>query len=697
MELLKSSQISVGKLYHQILADRTIAYLLGNGLIDNTTQKAFLPDVNGCVEHSHCLREIISHARHNKRTVHVTFFDLADAFGSVSHELMIHTLKRNGLPPPIVSYVHNLYSRLSGYVQGPGWKSDTFRFRKGTFQGDPFSPVLFIMVFNPIIQYLKQFEPTHGYLLNGHRYITLPYADDFILVTTDKRRHQKMMNDIARITSSMNLQLKPPKCKTLSICGGRSKEVPFSINDNVLTYVKDKPEKFLGSWITYEGTTQVSYSLIHDKIKAMLDNIDSSLVRSEYKLNVYVKYVLSSVKFALTVHDFTKTQVVDLDALSTRYIKKWLNIPPHGATSAILFSKHGLAIPQLSAVYAECHGTSIAHCLTRADERVASAVQHKLDREAEYTSKSYGNVAVAELVKETQTEKPEGTWNHLKSNIKKKVQDEHQKKWYDKIQELMVQGKFLELLALQDEDLTWKGIIYNLPHRVLSFAVRAAIDALPTFRNLQRWGKRMTGRCVLCGNSQTLHHVLNGCKTMLDQGRYTWRHNAILQYMWQVVRASPAFKDGKVKVNVDLPGQQSSTIPIHILPCSDRPDLVILYPDEKKLVIVELTVPFETNIESSHNYKINKYCALVNDLTDIGYNCDIHCIEIGSRGFISKENRSRLQSMLCDISLKKQFKHVCNNISKLALVTSYAIFKLKDEPQWTDSAYIGIPANDILA
>ena len=83
---------------------------------------------------------------------------------------------------------------------------------------------------------------------------------------------------------------------------------------------------------------------------------------------------------------------------------------------------------------------------------------------------------------------------------------------------IIVQGQFVELLSMQDEDLTWKGIIYNLPHRVLSFAVRAAIDALPTFRNLQRWGKRMNGRCVLCGNSQTLHHVLSGCKTMLNQG-----------------------------------------------------------------------------------------------------------------------------------------------------------------------------------
>ena len=40
------------------------------------------------------LEEIISQAKTNKKTVHVTFFDLEDAFGLVPHPLIIHTLKK---------------------------------------------------------------------------------------------------------------------------------------------------------------------------------------------------------------------------------------------------------------------------------------------------------------------------------------------------------------------------------------------------------------------------------------------------------------------------------------------------------------------------------------------------------------------------------------------------------------------------
>ena len=38
-----------------------------------------------------------------------TFFDLADAFGSVEHNLINHTLKRNGIPDGICKYWDSLF------------------------------------------------------------------------------------------------------------------------------------------------------------------------------------------------------------------------------------------------------------------------------------------------------------------------------------------------------------------------------------------------------------------------------------------------------------------------------------------------------------------------------------------------------------------------------------------------------------
>ena len=45
-------------------------------------QKGFIPGINGCIEHNDIMDEIIKNAKSHKRTVYITYFDLADAFGS---------------------------------------------------------------------------------------------------------------------------------------------------------------------------------------------------------------------------------------------------------------------------------------------------------------------------------------------------------------------------------------------------------------------------------------------------------------------------------------------------------------------------------------------------------------------------------------------------------------------------------------
>ncbi len=46
--------------------------------------------------------------------------------------------------------------------------------------------------------------------------------------------------------------------------------------------------------------------------------------------------------------------------------------------------------------------------------------------------------------------------------------------------------------------------------------------------NLTRWGKRLSKACTLCERAECLSHVLSSCPYMLEQGRYTWRHDSVL-------------------------------------------------------------------------------------------------------------------------------------------------------------------------
>ena len=129
----------------------------------------------------------------------------------------------------------------------------------------------------------------------------------------------------------------------------------------------------------------------------------------------------------------------------------------------------------------------------------------------------------------------------------------------------------------------------------------------------------------------------------------------------------------------------------YVLVTSSRPDLVIHYPEANVIKIIELSVPFETNIEKEHTYKTNKYATLIQDIEDKQISSELTCVEVGCRGYVSESNKIRITTILKSLDIKpskRQVKELTVSISKIALLTSFIIFKCKDEPQWFDPKLI---------
>ena len=95
----------------------------------------------------------------------------------------------------------------------------------------------------------------------------------------------------------------------------------------------------------------------------------------------------------------------------------------------------------------------------------------------------------------------------------------------------------------------------------------------------------------------------------------------------------------KFKVYSDIPGYQTSnggSLPPSLTVSSLKPDIVIVDEVNKKVVIYELTVPFEKNIHTRHKYKTEKYAHFEADIKQ--YKTTVVAFEIGSRGGLTDDN-----------------------------------------------------------
>ena len=347
----------------------------------------------------------------------------------------------------------------------------------------------------------------------------------------------------------------------------------------------------------------------------------------------------------------------------------------------------------------ETHTVSHTRARLKGDLIVNNALNVSISRESEYTHKK-STVSEAEMtythaLQENTIEGIIPTFtgdqaiqlkgkfdNKIKNCVKKSLITNDREKWRVHVKNLIVQGKFLALATAEKQDIVWKSYMFNLKQGTLKFLLNASIDTLPTAANLKRWKKSTSDLCKLCKQRETTNHILNSCPVSLEQGRYTWRHNSVINYIVQNVA-------NNFKVYSDLPEHTApggGTIPPELCVTSQKPDIVIIDNHNKKLHIFELTCPSEEHIDTRNTEKSNKYAHFSTDIT--GYSCIVNCFEVSSKGYISTRNHTTLKTLHKFINPQITLSEFKKNISSISVMSSHFIFLCKSDPTFTEPQFI---------
>ncbi len=93
--------------------------------------------------------------------------------------------------------------------------------------------------------------------------------------------------------------------------------------------------------------------------------------------------------------------------------------------------------------------------------------------------------------------------------------------------------------------------------------------------------------------------------------------------------------------------------------------------------------------------KKNKCGLLLNDIEPTWFTCELITMELGSRGLVSIDNRSKLTTIFSHLNGSKQTSHwTKNNLSRTSVLASYAIFYSTYASEWVDPPLI-VNGNDL--
>ena len=223
----------------------------------------------------------------------------------------------------------------------------------------------------------------------------------------------------------------------------------------------------------------------------------------------------------------------------------------------------------------------------------------------------------------------------------------HQKQ-LDSLQAAVDQGKSFHSVAKHPSSNEWIGNGKYMSFADYRFAIKGRLNQLPVRTVLKRT-RQLRGSiyCRRChAQPETLAHALNHCRGYM--GLIRSRHGEILK---RIRKAIPEHL-GEVFLEQEIPGD----------PEKNRPDLVVINRTTDKVIVVDVTIPFEGEEESlqmARATKETKYSRLKTWLQGRYKEVEMAAFVVGALGSWDPGNEPVLRMLRIGRNYSRLFRRLC--------------------------------------
>jgi hypothetical protein len=311
----------VGKILMKILADRLKNHM-ERYLSDE--QAGFRRD-RSTTQQILALRLIAEKARRINKKVYVCFVDFQKAFDSIDQRVSWAVLQSYGVDGKLIRLLKNINNIAEASVRTFGQSGNWFPIRRGTRQGDPISPSIFIAHLERAMGVIQ--EEVKGISVSGIHINNLRFADDITLI---EESEEELAGSIQRLhveAKRYGLNVNIEKTETM-VFGAKEMETGIEVDGVQLKNVEQFT--YLGSMMTHDLNCKKEIWRRMAIAKANLiamDNIwKSKAVSLKTKLSILHTCIFSSVLYGCEAWVLTKESTRKILAFERTCYRKILRI-----------------------------------------------------------------------------------------------------------------------------------------------------------------------------------------------------------------------------------------------------------------------------------------------------------------------------------------------------------------------------------
>ena len=498
------------------------------------------------------------------------------------------------------------------------------------------------------------------------------FADDLTIITRSKDLMNKVWASLKEGFEWCGLLANAKKCRYLTFHKGELlEEEEVELGDGTMVPGGTKHgASFLGCDIPVSRDPDRVRDFLVSSLTKSLEKITSANYGLKAKLFFYELRTLPLMRWYFTIYPSVTTDTARLlQQRAWQAMTSWAR-GPRCMSKATFTLQMGYSVPDLRSVYAMARCMLVARGLKDSDTMTAA-----IARQAGSEGTAYNKTTL----KFTKQVLEGATTRDVKKAIVKDTERRCAKE--SRSREVWRFDDF-------DEDLikTYNAMLHDLPEGGLRWAIKSVSNGLLTRAWWHMVDRTRGASCPIClAGKQSIGHILNGCQTALTQGRFTYRHDAVLRtmltYITKEQNTRVMWKRRRVWADV-APYNDIANLPQgYNQEWSNmwRPDIIIS-PREGYggIIFIELTCPLESNATAAHKKKYDKYkffaAALKTTYTDVR----LYCVEMGSRG-VPQPSFGKLKGPVLDVeNYRNMTRHAC----RTAVLKSWEIYQHANDPDW---------------
>ena len=175
----------------------------------------------------------------------MTWVDYKKAYDMVPHSWILEAINMFGLADNMCNLLSQSMNHWKTVLTAGDQTLGTVDIKRGIFQGDSLSPLLFIMIMTPLSMILK--DESKGYKLghSGNLVNHLLFMDDLKLYGKSQDEIDALLGLVQEYSNDIGMQFGMDKCAVLGIKKGKSSGVELPSGD-MMNEVDDEGYKYLG-------------------------------------------------------------------------------------------------------------------------------------------------------------------------------------------------------------------------------------------------------------------------------------------------------------------------------------------------------------------------------------------------------------------------------------------------------------------